>query len=854
MVGLFPATYRHGLHGAISAIPNTDRSWILKATLNRYQSSTPEELVNIITLLPSVPKAERKRFLEIAYSFEGGEPSVILPLLSRIQTAELHPLIRDVRANDPSGKWLLTALPIDQMQFVPTAKRPHMFERVKAITQPLLYGGRLSEEDRFTRDEINKLHDITGEQFDALRVVFGEVLENPHGILHKVLQLPADDFQALGDFIRRFRTMYRPQRNSGFFFPLLDVRPSDREMCLDVWQRIMTLSDIPTDANAFHLKLMKWPINEVQIFITMYQSFLTETMPHHDRRVLLDHFLYPESHCHSQKFHHFPVKLIEAVGRSLDRDISAGLEERHRFTRLVDLIENPESSLSKYFELERAKEQLLRDQRALAQRMEEQRERERLAREEYERQQQERREYETREKQRLEEARVREQQARQRLEEEQRARARLMQEQRALDQRAQAFPAFRDWVMGQEAMTRERDAVTDAVLAVWNDSDLQKYKPLAHEVEKVFREKFCDPITRIINLRMQRIINENISARNAPVYVFLMRAAFACIEEFTSRDPRFYRDTRFFHDEKSPALHQFFWGLRNAGDVTREDEAWTLGLLERAYNKDPEGFMGIRIPEGFAVEKDFEGNPIPRTPPVPFTEWFAKFRTKLVPCLKEMQNLLRHKEYFRVETALRGLDQVMGIRGDYAYDTGRPGVYVPELRIFCGFLGNLAAATLTPEGFVQGWMTEHWKNPLMTRVFPELRASASFGEALGLNPTLQHQMVGVLTSALRDRETILPHSLPLIARATKAYYTALFDPFDAVVDALFMTRRGHTGQGHKAAVKGEDRITNPLWLDQYACADGVAVGLFRTTTENALTQVLASSLIGITLVNCHRPR
>ncbi|HQS84478.1 MAG: hypothetical protein B7Y25_08505 [Alphaproteobacteria bacterium 16-39-46] len=974
LVELFPNSYRvSGLRHAISTIPNMDRHWVLIAVLHRYQSSTPKELVNVITLLPSVPKVERKRFLEIAYNFEGTEPSIILPLLKQIETQELVPLIRDVKTHDPSGKWLLTALPIQQMHYFRTNKRPLMFERLKGLTGPLLQAkGFLKEDERFTLGEVRKLHDMTPENYESLRYLFSRVLENPHGFLHKLLQLPEDDFRNLSafietlkkmyqfqentglfflfldtppseremcldvwlqiatlpekwlltalpidrmhhfkttqrslmfervkgltepllqtkgglkeeerftfeevhqlhdmapenyesllylfsrnlesqpgllhkllklpegdfrnlsDFISRFKEIYQFHQNISFFFPLIDICPSDRAMCLDVWQQAVNLSNIPTHPNDFHIKLMNWSIQEGRLFISLYQSFLTNRMTHHDQNVLLDQFLSPERYClldSQSKASLFPPYFIQTVGKAFEKDILAEIEERHRFTRLVDLIENPSSSLKKYFEAERRKEQLLREQRELEQRIREQRDREEQARRKA----------------------VREwanAQARLQLQQEQRILQSLEREQRSLNERSAAIPAFREWVTGQEAMMREKEEVTTAVLAIWQDQNLQKYKPNAHEIDRVFQEKFCEPIERIIAMRMKRIISDVISPSSKSTYQYILGAAIACREQFIERDLRFYNDTLFFYDERFPAIHQFFWRLRNAKDVTSEEETWVLGLLEAAYNKDPKNFTTPKIPEGFTAKNSLE-NPIP---PPSFTEWVRNFKAQILPCLREIKCLLRNKEYFRLQAALQGLERVKNIRGDFSYDTGMPGIYVPQLRPFCGFLGNLSIATLMPEGFVQGWMTEHWKHPYLTKAFPELQTSASFGEALGLNPNLHHQMVSILTSALRNNETILPYSLPVISKVTKDYFIALFDPFDAIVDALFMAMRGHTGQGHGPGGLGQ--MTNPLWPHQSACADGVAVCLFRTTTENALTQGLASSLLGITVIKCNTP-
>ncbi|MBS0185258.1 MAG: hypothetical protein JSS34_02740 [Proteobacteria bacterium] len=870
LTDLFPSAYRNaGLRQTISSIPNIDRNWVLTAALQRCQSLSPEEIVNVIKVLPSIPKAERKRFLEITDSFEGTEPSILLPLLEKIETSELHHLLRDIKPHDNSGKWLLTALPLGKMQFFPRAKRPHMFERVRGITEALLsQRGCIAECDRFSLDEISKLHDMTDENYENLRDLLGRVLENKHGLLHKLLQFPEDDFRNLSDFILRIKGIFQVQYPIDFFFPLINVRPSEREMCFDTWCQVMNLSNIPTHPDQFRAKLMEWPVTEGYRFISMYQSFLTSTMTHHDRRVLLDQFLDPERYCRTSPKSLFPPYFMQDIKKAFERDVSKGLEERHRFTRLVELIENHQSSLEKFFEQERLKEKILREQQALAQRMEKQRERQEQARrelerlieferqrlEELERQRraaesaQRAREEAERQRREAEAAQTREERARQRLLQEQRALQQLEREQAALNERAAAIPAFKSWVMGQEAMMRERDEVTRAVLAVWTKAELLQYRPREDHINFVFKEKFCDPIKSIVKMRMNRIISDKISAPHKQMYHCIINSALACRDKFIQRDTRFYSDTLFYYDADFPALHQFFWGLRTANDIITQDETWILELLETAYNKNPQNFENSKTPEGFSVKGD-QQKP---TTPVPFKEWIRVYRSKIVPCLREMKSIMLDKEYFRLQTALQGLGRVEQIRGDYAYDTGKPGVFVPKLREFCGFLGNLSFATLTPEGFAQGWMTEHWKDPSLRRVFPELQGSDTFGEALGLNPALSDQMVSVLTSALRDHTTIPPHSLPVISKVTKAYFKALFDPFDAIVDALFMAMRGHTGQGYAEDV-GRGQMTNPLWPHQQACADGVAVGLFRTTTENALTQVIASSLIGITVVKCHVP-
>jgi hypothetical protein len=57
-----------------------------------------------------------------------------------------------------------------------------------------------------------------------------------------------------------------------------------------------------------------------------------------------------------------------------------------------------------------------------------------------------------------------------------------------------------------------------------------------------------------------------------------------------------------------------------------------------------------------------------------------------------------------------------------------------------------------------------------------------------------------------------------------------------------MVRRGHAAPG---------QITNVLWPDQPACADGVYVGLARSLTEIEATQLIASTISGLSVVSCH---
>lgn len=811
LMGLFPDRVKSSvLRTAITRVPNKDRHWVLKAVLGFRHITSSHELANIMGVLPDVPTAERSRFCEIAHSFEGTSPSVILPLLGRIQSEERASFIHDLRGSDPTGQWLLTALPLERMQFSRRENRLRMFERVKITTRPFLVNGRIKEENSLTLDEVNKLHDMSDEEFEGFQDLFGRVLGNSNTILHRLLQLPSADFQDARDFMGRFIESYQPRRPMSFFFPLLNVSPSERETCLELWQRIRNLSDIPTNPDDFHVQLMGWTVAQGDRFISSYQSFLTRTMNMHDRRILLDQFLHPDQHCRSERLTHLsPAGFIDKIRSTLEQDIRQGLEEQHRFSRLVDLIENPEASLRGFFAAQRAREQLLREQRDLEERMRLQRERERQAQEALQRAQQ------------VREERLREQQARDALQREQREREQLELQRRELDRRAQNIPAYADWVFGQEAMMRERQAVTNALLTVWGTSELARYKPQPHEVDAVFKD-FCTSLTRVIASKMSRIIKEHISDGNKDVCSRLVNAAVQCPELISEKEFGFVYDTRF------PALPQFFKFLRGLRSISRGDEEWALNLLRQSDKKD----------RARLEERVQNGEPVSSFPPfIPFSEEVsAKLTPKIIPCLREMQRIVRNAEYFRLETAVRGLGQVSGIRGDYTYDHRLPG-----LRTLCGFLGNLCNAALTPTNYAIGWMNENNKNPRLTKVFPELEGSETLGEALGLNPNLQGQMVSLLTAALHDRETIRPHSLSLISHFTRKYFEASFDSFNSVVDALFMARRGHADPG---------QITNISWPDQIACADGVYVGLARTLTEIEATQLLTSTIAGLTVVSC----
>ncbi len=795
---LFPAEKRSvGLRRAIAKISDAERPWTLAMARKLESISTADELATTIEVLQGIPKAERGRFIEIAQSFDGTHPSIILPFLNRIQTDVRINLIKDIKESDPSGRWLLSALPLERMRNFFSIKRPLIFDRVKTITRPGLEDGLVRVQNRFTWDEIKKLDEMSDEEFQGLQYLFGTVMGNTHGLLHDIFQLPSADFQECGTFITRFREMYRPERPLQFFFPLLKVRASERERCLNLWEDIMNLSHIPTDANAFHLKAMTWLLKDGERFISLYQSFLAPTMNDHDRRVLLDQFLSPSAHCHVPKYAHSSVDLIQAVGNMFVRDISRGLEEQHRFGRLVDLIENPETSLDGFFKAQREREALLQARRDLERRRQEQRETEERLRAQALLEQQEGL---------LQSQRIREQ-----LRHQQEIRESLAREGRVLDVRAEAIPAFDSWALGQEAMMAERTLVTTALLTVLKNPQLDKFKP-NHSVEDVFEENYQITLPRLISLRMSGIIKRIIGEKNASLCSRLVHAAIDNLELYVEKDPC------FVYDQKFPALRQFFKFLRSRGGETPENERFAFSLLESTY------------------ERECLRNPPSDIDHIPFKAWASRNKTEVQGCLAAMKKVLLDKEYFRLETALRGIEMVGGIRSDYTYDSRLPGI-----KFLCGFLGNLCNSSLILDNFVVGWIHEHARDNDMKRVFPELNEGLTLGEAFGMKPLLQKEMVKLLMSAFTGNETIRPHSLSLIRRFTKDYLNAKFDAYNSLVDALFMVRRGHAAPG---------QITNVLWPDQPACADGVYVGLARSLTEIEVTQLIASTISGLTVVRC----
>lgn len=114
-----------------------------------------------------------------------------------------------------------------------------------------------------------------------------------------------------------------------------------------------------------------------------------------------------------------------------------------------------------------------------------------------------------------------------------------------------------------------------------------------------------------------------------------------------------------------------------------------------------------------------------------------------------------------------------------------------------------SSGSLSSESFAEDWVKNHGRDPDLINISAGLTSDTPSAQALEVNHALQEKVANLLVSVLKEEGKIRPHSLRLIKRFTRDFFKAQFDSINALLDALFMSRRRHSVEG---------QITNAAYM------------------------------------------
>ena len=151
--------------------------------------------------------------------------------------------------------------------------------------------------------------------------------------------------------------------------------------------------------------------------------------------------------------------------------------------------------------------------------------------------------------------------------------------------------------------------------------------------------------------------------------------------------------------------------------------------------------------------------------------------------------------------------------------------------------------------FVKVWFVENqqrWKRvvQLFGDKFPHLRSNKEIGQALMADEVKGSPFIKLISEVLEGKsESLSPQQAKFIRPLLSSYRKESLERMMPLIEALFMTARGHNAE-----------LENPTETDRPACANGLQLQLLKAIAESKVAGAGATGLLaGVTIEACDVP-